>query len=370
MTEDRLMSKVGGVARAIHLFRFAAVALFLWVGPFWSAFAWLAGATLLLSALGLLMDVVSLRTALETFFSTRTSRRLTWLSTAFHTILFAIGITQLCWPHDVAWERLLDAGSDLAVTFSEERGLVVVDGHGMRTFDGRTWTQEERPGGFTFLLGSDGDELWIAPRDDGAVFVRRGERWDAEPRRSGRIAGAAREGGRQLVVVAGRLEDSAAAPPQGRVTDAALTRGRALAVGGERWWLSKGGAYEEVTPPNLEGGFWDVSGGGGLFYASLSLRFGASYLFVGDGETFAVRSPPCGDVRAIVVNPDNGEEAVASSWGEDVHFTRDGGRSWRALGLLGVQARTLGVDWGGRRVYVASSNLVFDKGVWARALPE
>ncbi|MFK7999312.1 MAG: hypothetical protein AB8H86_06925 [Polyangiales bacterium] len=365
------MSKVVGVARAVHLFRFAVVALFLWVGPLWSMAAWLVGATLLLSALGLLMDVVSLRTALETFFSKQTSKRLTWASATFHALCLAIGITQLCWPHDAAWTRLLDSGSDLAVTFSEERGLVVVDGHGMRTFDGGAWTREERPGGFTFLLGSDGDELWVAPRDAGAVFVHRSSRWDAEPRMSGPIAAAAREGGRQLVVVAGRLDDSAASsPPVGRVTDAALTRGRALAVGGELWWLSAGGAYEEVSPPNLERGFWDVSGGGGLFYASLSVRFGASHLFVGDGDSFEVRSPPCSDVREIVVNPANGEEAVAGSWGEDVHFTRDGGRSWVALGLLGVQVRTLGVDWAERRVYVASSNLVFDKGIWVRALPE
>lgn len=369
MTDHRLMTRVGGVARAIQLFRFAAVALFLWVGPLWSVATWLVGATLLLSVLGLLMDAVSLRSVLETFFLPASSKRLTWASAAFHAVFLAIGITQLCWPHNVAWERLLDAGNDLAVTFSEERGLVVVDGHGVRTFDGSTWTREERPGGFTFLLGSDGEELWLAPRDEGAVFVRRGQRWDAEPRPSGRIAAADREGGRQLVVVAGHLHDNVVASPLGRFTDAALTRGRALAVG-ERWWLSKGGAYEEVTPRNLEGGFWDVSGGGGVFYASLSVRFGASHLFVGDGESFEMRSPPYSDVREIVVNPDNGEEAVAGSWGADVHFTRDGGRSWVALGLLGVQVRTLGVDWAERRVYVASSNLVFDKGIWARALPE
>jgi hypothetical protein len=74
-------------------------------------------------------------------------------------------------------------------------------------------------------------------------------------------------------------------------------------------------------------------------------------------EHFEERVAPCSDVREVVVNPQNGDEAIAGSWAEDLHITRDGGQSWTALGLRGVEVRTLGVDR-------------FDKGVWTRRLPE
>jgi hypothetical protein len=84
-----------------------------------------------------------------------------------------------------------------------------------------------------------------------------------------------------------------------------------------------------------------------------------------DGS-WAARSLPAPDVRVAVVNPADGRELWLSTWGAGVFRSRDGGESWENLGLVGVEIRSMAVDFTDHRVWVAPSNLVGHSGIWER----
>ena len=146
--------------------------------------------------------------------------------------------------------------------------------------------------------------------------------------------------------------------------------GRHVIAVGARFYASsdEGRSFADVTPEGAalrfpgcaiaaDGWAWvfdgDLVGGGHLFVRA-------------PGGAFARRSPAHRDMRVIVLNPADGREAWVGAWGGGVYRSVDGGGSFTRLGLRGGEVRSLAVDFAGRRVYAATSNLISPKGVWTR----
>ncbi len=361
---ERALGGLARVMRGVAIFKFVVVAGFLWVGPIWTIVAWLSGATVLLSLLGLFMDRVSLAEVLGVFVSDRWAHVGKQLSTAYHLGSLAVGLTLMFWPHDPAWTQLVDEGND-PIVVHDGRALYLSTASTLRRFDGSEWRDVSRPPGFAWEMGADGEELWLAPREGTQYFIRRHGEWRPERRPPGMVQNADRAQGHQVLVAGGWVFDSDLPDVEVRAYDVAITNGRVLATGA-RWWTSAGADYRDVTPPGVTGRNWKVDADAGRFYVYRGSSFGSGQLYVGDGVAFEERTMPVSDVRAIVVHPGEPDHAFAGSWGNDVHATTDGGRTWTGLGLSGVEVRSIAVDWQGRRLYVASSNTVMDQGVWTR----
>ena len=156
----------------------------------------------------------------------------------------------------------------------------------------------------------------------------------------------------------------------GRVESLALGGGTAVALGAS-WWSreGQGGEWVEDTPSDKDGYYYAAVGGRGWRYAWHSGMWSSDLHVAPPGRSFERRTPPAPDVRVIVAHPDDGARVVAGSWGQGVWGSDDGGATWTALGLERVQVRSLAVDWRRGVVCAASSNTIWDRGVFCRNVP-
>lgn len=49
-----------------------------------------------------------------------------------------------------------------------------------------------------------------------------------------------------------------------------------------------------------------------------------------DDPAFTPREPPASDLRVVVAAPHDGRRVYLCTWGEGVHFSPDGGRTWQS----------------------------------------
>jgi hypothetical protein len=247
--------------------------------------------------------------------------------------------------------------------------------------------------------------LWVAPRGHPELFYAR---LDAQAKRSGRWRSMARPAGwlrrvaltrrNVFVVVRNRLfaakregrsrwrrircaglktkdNPTATGRRAGLCTDvgvAPLPGGQELVLAvGARWLQSVDGGqrFADVTPPGdrprlpkttVAGGGWRYVYDGGFW--------GGTLFVAPPGKRFEPRELPLRDARVIVADPRHafGSRAMLASWGEGVWLTEDGGRSWSNLGLRNIQVRSVVVDWPRRRVWAASANMHFHRGIYTR----
>ena len=288
-------------------------------------------------------------------------------------------------PIDPRWTLLPDT-ADLvnAAVSPAPDGLLVLGGGDLRLHArGEPPRSLAYPGPFSFVAHATADGVvWVVPRDDAQIFRRRGDTWDALPRPAGNV-GALAGGPARLWLVAARglftlrpgavrWDRSDACPDATAVAVAPDDEDHVLVVG-RRWCASTDGGrtWTERTPPaeqfelfpeaTLGAGGWQYVYSSGMWRSTLHVR--------GPGEpAFGERAAPAGDVRVLVADPNDGRRVWAGTWGEGVFFSADGGASWSDFGLQRVQIRTLAIDPVAQTIAAASSNTIFDQGVYVRSI--
>lgn len=364
------------------IFKLIVWALFLLVAPALCLQRGLVGAAILVGALGLLLDVMAIDILLgwTRGWAVHIRRAL---------MLYHLGVAiaagyLLLQPIDPRW-TLVPATADLANTAVAPApdGLLVLGG-------GQLWLHprgaEPRslayPGPFAWISHATPDgAVWVAPRDEPEVLRRSGETWDSLPRPPGDVRALA--GGRTrlwLVVDRGlysllpghvRWDRSNECPGATGVAVAPDDEARVLVVG-KVWCISPdgGGEWIDVTPPGELAAFPEATLGGlGWMYVTASGVLGSSLHTRGpDDAAFTARTPPASDVRVLVADPRDGRRVWAGTWGEGVFSSEDGGASWTDLGLQRIQIRSMALDPVARTLSVASSNTIFDKGVYVRSI--
>lgn len=377
------MRGVGRVVAGVTIVQLVFIGVFLLVGPWWTLVTGLPGAAMLLAALGLLFDWHALEVLLAWLpaWARRFGVRLSALA---HLTVLLGGVWLVTRPIDPAWELQpgTDGVSDPILALRPDGALLVHGGGGSvrRQGDDGWWYDLGAPGffGWEFHATPDG-ALYVAPRDMQRIdrYDPKEESWRAIGRPQGELRSLAVGTGELLAAIGDRLHRldmsertwSQVQAVSGPIYTVALAPegDGALALGG-RWWSREGGAWVDVTPPDEDLGFPNAAsiGGGGWRYVVLGGFMGGDVYAAGPGEGFRRLGPPAGDVRVMVPDPGRGERVLAGSWGQGVWVSLDGGGSWAPLGLERVQVRSLVVDWRRGQVCAASSNLMWDKGVFCR----
>lgn len=380
------------VLRGIHRFvagfmilQLAFVGVFLLTSPWWAVTSGLPGAAMLLAALGLLFDWRAFDVLLE-WLPARAQKFVVRLSMLAHLSVFVAGAWLVTRPIDPAWELQpgTDGVSDPILAFRPDGALLVHGGAGSVRYQGDDggWYDLDAPGFFGWELHATADgALYVGPSGMQRIdrYDPTARTWRAIGRPGGYLADMSVGSGELLAAIAGRLHrlDMVAGTwseeqALGRVNAVALAPdGDGALAAGERWWARERGAWADVTPPAEQLGFPNdaVIGGGGWRYVLLGGFLAGDLHVAGPGEGFRKVEAPAGDLRVLVADPVRGELVIAGSWGQGVWVSRDGAASWAPLGLERVQVRSLAVDWRRGRVCAASSNLLWDKGVFCRRLP-
>lgn len=371
-----------------HL-KLAVWALFLLVAPAIWLQRGMVGAAILTGLLGLMLDVWAIDLLLGwTRGWAPTIRRLLML---YHLGIAVAGGWLLMQPIDPRW-TLLPATADInnvAVAGAPE-GMLVLGG-------GRLWLYPrdgepaplDYPGPFAWVAHTTADgAVWVVPRDEPQAFRRLGDTWDAIPRPPGNVRALA--GTRRLWLAAGtglfslRPEDGRPGR-RGRwdrfdecphVTGVAVApddEAQVLVVG-KVWCISPdaGGEWIDVTPTDEVGTFPEAAiGGGGWQYVFGGGHLSSTLHVRGPGEPrFTTRTAPASDVRVLVADPRDGRRAWIGTWGEGVFATADGGATWTDFGLQKIQIRSMALDPIADRLSVASSNTIFDKGIYRRSIAQ
>ena len=375
-----------GLSRVMHawtLLKLAVWAAFLLVAPAVCLQRGLVGAAVLLGLLGLLLDVAALAVLLGWTRGWAPAIRRGMM--LYHLGIAIVGGALVLRPIDARWTVLVGSeGLENAAVAGAPDGLLVLGGGELRLF-GRG--QEARslayPGPFAWLaLGSADGAVWVVPRDAPQVFRRMGDEWTASPRPGGSVDAFAAGPTRLWLVAEGglytrgpedvRWDRSEDCPGATGVAVAPDDESRVLVVG-RRWCVSGDGGrvWSEATPAAAEfEGFPEAAqGGGGWQYVYSSGMWRSTLHVRGPGEAgFVRRAAPASDVRVMVADPDDGRRVWAGTWGEGVFVSGDGGASWADFGLQRIQVRSMAIDPVARTIAAASSNTIFDKGVFVRAI--
>jgi hypothetical protein len=383
--EPRTSGWLRRVTGAVTYIKLSVWAVFLLVMPAMCLQRGTVGAAILLGVLGLLLDV----TAVELLFAwarsfAPTIRR--WM-TLYHLGVVLAGGYLLLQPIDPRWTRLpeLDGLENMAVAGAPEGLLVLGSGELQLVARGQAPRSLEYPGPFAWVSHGPADgTVWVVPRDAPQIFRRVDERWDSLPRPAGNVSALAGGPARLwLVVERGlftlrpedvRWDRSNDCPGATGVAVAPDDEDQVLVVG-RRWCASVDGGREwiEMTPPPEQYERFPEAalGGGGWQYVYSSAMWRSTLHVRGPGESgFTERASPASDVRVLVADPRDGRRVWAGTWGEGVFLSADGGASWSDFGLQRIQTRTMAIDPVARTLAVASSNLIFDRGVYLRPIDE
>lgn len=369
------------------LVQLAVWAAFLLVFPAVCLLSGLTGAAVLLAVLGLLLDIKALDLLLA--WARGWAPALQRLTIGYHASLAVAAVFVLLRPLDPRWALVPGTADNNDTTVALVRdGLVIGSGGGTTLTlhderDGSVRSLDYHGGPSWILQPGPEDSLWVAPTHDPTLHVRDAHgAWSQIPRPAGRVQALApsrravwliadalyrldRAGGRwQFVDACERPTGVALAPDEHEV----------LVVG--RRWCARvdDGPWVDVSPPDIDdlGRFPEAALGGGGWRYVFTSGFLSSTLHVRgpDDAGFTLRDLPVRDIRVMVSDPVDGRRAWLAAWGEGVHFTADGGATWRSLGLRRVQVRSLAVDFDHLRVLVGSSNTIFDRGAYIRTMAE
>lgn len=366
------------------LLQLAFVGVFVMVGPWWTLTTGLPGAAMLLAALGLLFDGMAFGALLGRL-PERAQLIIIKMSALQHLGVLLCGAWWVWQPVDPSWalQPGTDGVNDPQLVF-QDGALVVHGGAGSvrRQGDDGWWYDLHAPGfyGWEFHATADG-ALYIGPREPQRIdrYDPQEKTWRLIGRPAGPLDELAIGTGEIMATIRSRLHRlDMSGRTWSEVTEVGRVHAVALApdgdgafAAGSRWWWREGGEWVDVTPPG-EFGFPNevYVGGGGWRYALLGGFMGGDMMVAGPGEAFRRAESPVADPRVMIVDPERGERVIVGSWGQGVWVSRDGGASWTALGLWKIQVRSLAYDRQSGRLCAASSNLMWDKGVFCRVLAD
>lgn len=380
---DRFLHGLHRAFSGFMLLQVAFIGVFVMVGPWWTVTTGLPGAAMLLAALGLLFDVTALGVLIERL-PARAQRVIVKIAALQHVGVFLSGAWLVAQPVDPAWtlQAGTDTVSDPLLAFGTDGALLVHGGGGSvrRQGDDGWWYDLHAPGffGWEFHATPDG-ALYVGPREPQRIdrYDPREQTWRLIGRPAGALKDLAIGTGEIMAVIDSRLHRLdmvngtwSEVKSVGRAEAVALAPvGDGALVAGRRWWWREGGEWVDVTPPGELGFPNDIYvGGGGWRYALLGGFMGGEVVVAGPGEEFRRVDSPVGDPRVLVVDPVDGRRVIVGSWGQGVWVSRDAGASWTALGLPKIQVRSLAYARRSGRLCAASSNLMWDKGVFCRVL--
>lgn len=365
------------------LLQLVFVGVFVMVGPWWTLTTGLPGAAMLLASLGLLFDGMAFGALLE-WLPERAQRIIIKVSALQHLGVLLCGAWLVWRPVDPAWtlQPGTDAVNDPLLVF-RDGALVVHGGAGsVRRQGDDGWYDLHAPGyfGWEFHATADG-ALYVGPREPQRIdrYDPQEETWRLIGRPAGPLDELAIGADEIMATIRGRLHrlDMSGGTwseltELGRVHAVALAPdGDGAFAAGSRWWWREGGEWVDVTPPGELGFPNEVYvGGGGWRYALLGGFMGGDMMVAGPGEAFRRAGSPVADPRVMIVDPDDGRRVIVGSWGQGIWVSRDGGASWTSLGLWKIQVRSMAYERRSGRLCVASSNLMWDKGVFCRVLAD
>jgi len=360
------------------LFQVALWTLFLLAGPPICLLRGLHFAAVVCSALGLFLANY-LFTPATRFAAMPGRAMLRWGMTAELLVVGLLSLGLLFSPPDSAWSLVpgshgwTDAGlalhrGELLALRSASGGRVV------GRYRAEFWDFLPYPGAPTWAVSVAPDgALWAAPQEDDELLVLDpgAREWRHLPRPdTGFVRALHADDGVVLVTSKKtyRLTPAGQWAPFG--PDFATDACRA----GSRWvMVSPRGIFEGDDGAS----FWQVQPWDARFPLAACAPDGRAYALDGGmlwgqlrartAEGFWQERPlPAPDVRALVVNPQRGDEVWLGTWGEGVFRSLDGGQRWEKMGLAGFEIRSMVVDFQAHRALAVPANLAVRSGIWAR----
>ncbi len=135
---------------------------------------------------------------------------------------------------------------------------------------------------------------------------------------------------------------------------------------GQRWIESddRGRQWRDITPSQelFVSGARAALGNQGTRYAYSSGFFQGHLLVAPPRQPFRRHPTPASDIRALIVHPENDQTIWIGTWGQGVYASKNAGKTWRYLGLRGVEVRHLA--YFEDALYASSSNLTFNRGLY------
>jgi hypothetical protein len=384
---DGMIRRIHGIYLVFNYLKLAAWVVFLLLFAPVCLANGLYGAAVSLCCLGLFIDLMIFRRGILPM-DREHQRLLARFFMAEHFILIVFAVFMMLRPIDGGWTRLpgTEEWSDPAlVSLGRGRFAAFVSvGGARRVFAtenrGASWSDTGYPDGFGWGIHylEAADELWIVPRREDVILRLRRDtgQWEESVRPPGYDPAAAMAGDRFFLAAGGRLYEyvrgqdrwspfTRAGFPVREVAAAVEGSGIRVLLTGREWMENdmKGG-WRHVRPPGAVVAWPCPAAGGGWRYVFQGGMLTGTLYAAGPGGPFVKREAPAPDLRVLAVNPADGREVWAATWGQGVYRSTDGGATWRYRGLRGIQVRAMAVDFDGGTVIAGSSNLVFEKGLF------
>jgi len=366
------------LSRIVHLVKVAVWSVFLAAFPPLAFANGMYAATIVLSAMGLLLALTELRGLLPESTPPKIQRAVVAGAVLLHVALLVGAVVRLVVPKYGAWERVpgTDGWNNSSLVRAERGALFAVGSGAVYSLrDDGSFAALPEIEGPVYALGAGARRAWFVDVEgkaawghDGASLVTIPLRWGVIPRRP---VGAALDDAIFLVHGGALVRVEREAPARmvidgGAITGVATDGERVVAVGKHLFVSEDGGLHFEDRGA-LDLPAPSVYAGGGSYYV-VQGGVVSSQLFVSEsGKALEERSAPVRDVRAIVVDPRDGRRAWFASFGEGIWQTEDGGMNYRDLELEGLEVRALCVDFARGQAgagWVAASNLAIPSGIF------
>lgn len=345
----------------------------------WVVLVWLAPVVALglrwdvvafaLAVMGLVLDVGALDGLLARFRWRKFARA---GSIAEHVAILGAVIALVAKPPAGGWSRDTLGGPDMVVFLADSGRLLAMSGDHLHVRDGASWLSLHYPGPEAWIAGEDSAlGTWVVPREGHQLYLRTDVAgWRAVARPRGHVTHAAAFGDQLLIVIQNALW---AVDGKGHAEEL-LSYANNVAVDGQRIWAASRG----VVRSDDGGHSWKPVGSGLPRLLGLEASQGRLWLFQGgvfrghlwtlqDGR-FVERPLPSPNVCAVRVSPGQPDEVWLGIWDGGVYRSTDDGRTWHDEGLQGVAIDEMALDPSSERVWVASGNMLFHRGLYWRHL--
>lgn len=369
--------------RIVRGVKVAVWSVFLFVFPALAFANGMYAGVVVLSVLGLLLDVSELGSLLPGSTAPKIRRGFVASVALVHASLLVAACVRLVFPTYGAWQRVGEttAWNNPSLVRAEHGPLLAV-GTGDLFALGEGGRFNAVPGveGPVRVLGAGAHRAWFLDAESKVACGYDGASVTKVPLGSGfgeRTRGAALDDALFLMhrgaLVRVALDGSQRVVIDGRAVSGVATAGTRVVAVGDRVFVSDDGgrSFEAREPLQLPAPM--VFAGGDAYYVAQSGLL-STQLFVSEaGGPLVARDAPVRDLRELAVDPRDGRRLWAASWGEGVWRSEDGGRTWEDLELEGLEIRALVVDFGsgqragGNEAWAAATNLAITSGVFHHA---
>jgi len=367
------------VARFVTLVKVAVWSVFLLVFPPIAFANGMYAATVLLSVLGLLLDLTAFGSLLPESTPPKVRHGAVASLALVHVSLLALSVVHLVSPRYGAWQRIAgtDEWNNPALVRAEQGPLLAVGGGDVFSL-GKDGAFVPVPGIDipVCVLGAGAHRAWFVDVEgqfawgyDGASLEKIPLGWGEGTRVPD---GAALDDAlfvthpRALVRVE-RSGHQSKVIDDVSITGVATDGNRVVAVGSRVFVSEDGGKRFQDRGP-LELPAPSVFAGGGSYYV-VQGGVMSSRLFVSEADgRLEERQVPMRDIRVLAVDPRDGRRVWLGTWGEGIWRSEDAGRTFQNLALEGLEVQSLVVDFAkkeaGGEAWVAATNLAIPSGVF------